>query len=309
MSTSLKDKETIVVDIIFFDYSAAFDKVLFNVLVERMAAEGISYNLVNILSDLTVGRQQVVMFNGSQSCPFTPSSGVIQGGVSSPLIYNIYTNRVINNSDTRCFKFADDTVFIRARKSLKDVTVLQKDIDDLYSMSTMIGLTMNVLKMKHLVIGFKEDNVTYQMAGRVIDRVTSHKHLGVYIDSRLSFNENTNYMILRASQQIGMIKKICKRCDGWTHLALYRTYVLPILEYCFGCWAPTKTQMERKEKVQRKFTKFVCYKLGFEDLSYNHRLRLLSMKSLEHRRQLFLMKYLKNLCGEESILSDFVTLK
>src|SRR2546426_3155237 len=107
MSTSLKDKETIVVDIIFFDYSAAFDKVLFNVLVERMAAEGISYNLVNILSDLTVGRQQVVMFNGSQSCPFTPSSGVIQGGVSSPLIYNICTNRVINNSDTRCFKFAD----------------------------------------------------------------------------------------------------------------------------------------------------------------------------------------------------------
>src|SRR2546426_7399871 len=67
--------------------------------------------------------------------------------------------------------------------------------------------------------------------------------------------------------------------------------------------------MERKEKVQRKFTKFVCYKLGFEDLSYNHRLRLLSMKSLEHRRQLFLMKYLKNLCGEECILCDFVTLK
>ena len=122
------------------------------------------------------------------------------------------------------------------------------------------------------------------------------------------FNENTNYMILRASQQIGMIKKICKRCDGWTHLALYRTYVLPILEYCFGCWALTKTQMERKEK-ERKFTKFVCYKLGFEDLSYNHRLRLLSMKSLEHRRQLLLMKYLKNLCDEESILCDFVTLK
>lgn len=36
-------------------------------------------------------------------------------------------------SDMQCFKFADDTVFAKSRKSNDDVALLQNDINDLHS--------------------------------------------------------------------------------------------------------------------------------------------------------------------------------
>ena len=47
--------------------------------------------------------------------------------------------------------------------------------------------------------------------------------------------------------------------------------------------------------IQKHFTKFVCSKLGFNDVSYSVRLRLLSIKSLTHRRILKQMKTLKEM--------------
>ena len=62
----------------------------------------------------------------------------------------------------------------------------------------------------------------------------------------------------------------------------YRTYVLPILDYCSPVWTPHHvTEIQRIESVQRIFTKYLQ---GFHGLSYSERLKKSDLCTLELRR-------------------------
>src|SRR3989442_1558078 len=84
----------------------------------------------SVLRDMIADRQQVVIFNSTASSPIYPSSGVIQGGISSPLLFNIYSNVIGDKCKSKCFKFADDnSLLLRARKNEDDIKDLQMDIN------------------------------------------------------------------------------------------------------------------------------------------------------------------------------------
>ena len=62
----------------------------------------------------------------------------------------------------------------------------------------------------------------------------------------------------------------------------FTTYVRPLLEYSSVVWSPyLKSDTEAVEKVQRKYTKRIA---GFKKLSYDQRLKILDLPSLELRR-------------------------
>ena len=62
----------------------------------------------------------------------------------------------------------------------------------------------------------------------------------------------------------------------------YKSLVRPHLEYCIQAWRPYLTQdIEMLEKVQRRATKMVY---GFNDLTYEQRLRRLCITILETPR-------------------------
>src|SRR2546425_10470485 len=92
------------------------------------------------------------------------------------------------------------------------------------------------------------------------------------------------------------------------HYFDYRIYILPILEYCSTCWLPNKTQGKQLESIQKRMTAMVCRRLGMDDLPYNIQLRLLSWKSLKHRRLLLLMRQFKSEMDSNSLTDDITIL-
>ena len=72
-------------------------------------------------------------------------------------------------------------------------------------------------------------------------------------------------------------------------LTLFKSLVLPILEYCSQLWSPCTIGVIRQlEAVQRSFT----YKIdGMRDLNYWERLRELGLYSLERRRDRYAIIY------------------
>ena len=62
----------------------------------------------------------------------------------------------------------------------------------------------------------------------------------------------------------------------------YKTYILPLLDYCSPVWSPNKlSDIDSIESVQRSFTKRLD---GMEGHSYSERLLLCDLPSLELRR-------------------------
>lgn len=79
------------------------------------------------------------------------------------------------------------------------------------------------------------------------------------------------------------VGKFFKKLESFTHL--YKTLCRSILEYAAVVWSPIyKIHNEAIERVQRKFTRYLQYKLFSNYSEYDERLRLFKILSLSQRR-------------------------
>jgi len=86
----------------------------------------------------------------------------------------------------------------------------------------------------------------------------------------------------KANRMLGMIKHKFIDRSKETIIPLYKSLVKPHLEYCCQIWSPYyKKDIKLIEGVQRRATKLVA---GMQELTYNDRLKKLSLQRFEGRR-------------------------
>ena len=123
------------------------------------------------------------------------------------------------------------------------------------------------------------------------------KDLGITVDSHLKFQNHIHRVVSDARKRSYLIYK-CFECKAVKSLLIgYKSYILPVLNYCTPVWSPsTVHEINLIESVQRKFTKKIP---GLSDLPYRERLLKLKIPPLELRRLwndlVFCYKILNNL--------------
>ena len=90
---------------VFLDMSKAFDKVWHEGLLFKFKQNGISGQILNLLTSYLDKRKQRVLLNGCESHWDIVESGVPQGSVLGPLLFLIY----INDLEKGIKFYADDT--------------------------------------------------------------------------------------------------------------------------------------------------------------------------------------------------------
>ena len=96
---------------VYLDISKAFDKVWRKGLTFKLSWNGISGNLLHILSDFLRDRKQRVALNGKKSTWGNVNAGRPQGSILRPLLLLIYVNDLSGDLSSKAILFADDISF------------------------------------------------------------------------------------------------------------------------------------------------------------------------------------------------------
>ena len=122
------------------DATKAFDKVNHNVLIRKLVAKNTPKCLVNIITNWYHKLNAVVRWNGILSYNFNVFCGVRQGGVLSPLLFNVYVDDLICQLESSSLGCCINGIYIGC--------VMYAD--DLLLMSTSISTLQSMLDLCHL---------------------------------------------------------------------------------------------------------------------------------------------------------------
>lgn len=98
------------VDVVFLDFSKAFDRVPHQALLHKLCNFGISGELLNWCQDYLSNRRQRVVIDGYSSSLTEITSGVPQGSILGPLFFVLFINDlpdVVSSASTIAL-YADD---------------------------------------------------------------------------------------------------------------------------------------------------------------------------------------------------------
>ena len=135
----------------------------------------------------------------------------------------------------------------------------------------------------------------YNINGIELKQVNEQKYIGIVYDSKMSFNKHIDYIVEKTLKKINILRYLSKNLNSYTMINLYKTYLLPILEYSNKCLTLTKNHSAKIEKFQRKITRFICSKSSQFNFCYEERLVFLDLSKLETRRLIQLYKYIYEL--------------
>ena len=286
--TSILDRGG-AVDVIYFDFMKAFDKVSHGRLLAKLRTYGIDGNLHTWINGFLSDRKQRVTVNGTNSNWEDVTSGVPQGSVLGPLLFVIFINDLPESvdADSLLVLFADDAKLSREVACVNDKEDVQENIDHMEKWSKDNGMYYHPDKCHALRIGKREQDLhdlfnPYHLGPDVLKAVHEETDLGVIIDQDLNFEAHLAAKISKANQVIGLIRRSFLHLDEDMFLILYKSLVRPQLEYANQVWAPRLVKhITMLENVQRRATKLVP---GLSDLGYEDRLRRLKLPTLAYRR-------------------------
>ena len=274
------------VDAVYLDFRKAFDTVSHKRLLSKLISYGIHGKIFNWIKDFLSDRSQYVTVNGKDSQCNPVTSGVPQGSVLGPILFIYFINDLPDVVDCSIKIFADDTKIYLPIYSKEDSEKLQNNIDSLIEWSDRWLLRFNIDKCKILHIGDANPKFEYVMKEKDtlvnLKSTECEKDLGVYVDSKLKFDQHINATIRKSKNICFLIMRNIHFKSPHIMVPLFKALVRPILEYGNAVWCPyTRKDINAIEEVQRYYTKRI---IGMKNLEYEDRLSKLRLPSLESRR-------------------------
>ena len=260
-------------DILFLDFSKAFDKVSHAHLAVKLKYYGITGKSLEWIQSFLRDRKQCVSVNGQHSDWSDVLSGVPQGSVIGPTLFLLYINDIADQIQSTVRLFADDSVIYREIHNQHDIDTLQQDLETAFAWARTWKMKFNASKCQHLSVTKKRKpkNTRYSVDGQSIDKVSSSKYLGVTLNGTLTWSDHIAAITSKANSTLGILRRNLSPCTAAVKDRAYKALVRPQLDYASAAWSP----YQRTASVSA-----MMYELQWDTLSTR---RLLNQLSIFHK--------------------------
>ncbi|XP_041860220.1 uncharacterized protein LOC121651828 [Melanotaenia boesemani] len=183
---------------------------------------------------------------------------------SQPL-YTLYTADFAHNTPScHLQKYSDDSAVVGLITDGDD-REYRGLIQDFVDWSLRNNLQINTSKTKELVVDFRRHNnsppVPVNIQGMDIDLVRSYKYLGVHLNDRLDWSDNTNALVKKGNSRLFLLKRL--RSFGVQRPLLrtfYDSVVASAIFYGIVCW--TSSIMDRDRRKMDRLVRRASSVLG-----------------------------------------------
>ena len=239
------------------DLSKAFDCIPHDLLIAKLNAYGFDRKFLISFYSCLKRRKQCVNFNNIQNTFKTLLSGVPQGTILGPLLFNIFINGLIGFiKKSLVYNFADDNTITAFEKDITLLKALQNEVEIAIQWFKDNFMIVNPGKFQAMVMnrcGKLENKHEKYIDNNKLTSEQAVKLLVIEIDNQLNFDNDVSKICKEAGYQLNAIGRLRKYIGFPGKKTLIGAFAFSSFNYCPLVWHfPFMTSKNKIEFIQKR---------------------------------------------------------
>ena len=248
---------------VLMDLSKAFDCIPHELLIAKMHAYGFEFNTLVFFYFYLKNRKQNVKINNTYSVFQVLLSGVPQGSILGPILFNIFINDLLMNiENSELHNFADDNTISCSSETLGDlITNLEIESNKATEWFKVNNMIVNPDKFQSIIIdrkGQTNNPTKLTIDGSEISSENSVTLLGLEIDSKLNFDKHISKLCNKCAGILNALCRIKRFLAFNERKILVNSFIYSNFNYCPLVWHFCKKESTNKiENIQKRALRFL----------------------------------------------------
>ena len=252
-----------VVGAILMDLSKAFDCIPHELLIAKMSAYGFGDNALLYIMSYLKDRTQSTRINNFYSLFQLIVSGVPQGSILGPILFNLFLNDLfyfIQNANIH--NYADDNTLSAFSNSIPNlIKILEEETNIAILWLNHNHMIANPEKFHSIIIQKSRKETTGNILNINQEQIESEpwvKLLGVKIDNKLNFDLHINDLCKKSSSQLNAIIRLSPFLNFHAKQILIQSFIYANFNYCPLVWHfSSSISISKVESIQKRALRFL----------------------------------------------------
>jgi ribonuclease HI len=237
--------------VLSIDIDGAFNHCWWPKVINQLRIKRCPKNLFNICKSYFNNRLTKLWFQ-NQEFVRQINTGCPQGGAASPQLWNICIDDIFDielPQQTEIEAFADDIIvkiFGLTIEEIKTKAMKALDLIKLWALNNKLKFNPNKTQCVLFTKNLNYPQIEITIDGKVLEIVKQFKHLGLIIDSKLSWRQHIDYIskkgmtlttsLLQFAKQKHGLKQNKNKTNQRALEIIYKGGVLPTISYACSVW-------------------------------------------------------------------------
>ena len=247
-----------IVGAVLMDLSKAFDCIPHDLLIAKLSTYGFDYNSLVFIYSYLKRRDQCVRINNVYGSFQRILSGVPQGSVLGPILFNFYLNDLLLFiEEAEVYNYADDNSLISCSRSMSNLLkVLEGKANIALKWLKENEMIANPGKFQAILI--KKDRsdtsgIDISLSHKNIKSEKTVKLLGVKLDNKLNFDAHISELCKKAATQLNVLKRLKQFIGFEERKTLVQSFVYSNFNYCPLEWHFSSAKsLQKVERIQER---------------------------------------------------------